>query len=100
MQPDLADSVSTPAPTTAPPFAWLAPAPLLTLILPATLLTHVVTQATAIFRRHVTPARRTFVTANFTVLLPVFAHLLPHLPPLVRRQVAPRCLRPDATSRA
>ena len=94
------NSISVPAPATTPPFALPGPALLLALILPSALLTHFVTQAAAIFRRHVTPARRSFITADFTILLPVFTHLLTHLAPLVGRQFAPVALCPNATSRA
>lgn len=66
-------------------FALLAPATLLTLVspaspltllLPGALLAHFVAQAATVFRRHIAPAGSAFVAAEFTFLLPVFAHLL------------------------
>jgi len=70
------------------------------MVLQTTLLAHVVAQTAAIFRRHVAPARHAFLAADFTFLLPVFAHLLTHLAPLVWRQITPISLRPGATRRA
>jgi len=86
------NSISTPAATATTPFA---------LFLPTALLAHFVAQATPVFRRHIAPARRRpFFTAEFPILLPVFAHLLTHLAAFVWRQIAPMRLRPYVTHRA
>jgi hypothetical protein len=69
------------------------------LIRPVALLAHFVAQTPAVFKRHIAPTRRTFIAANFTLLLPVVAHLLAHLTPFIRRQIAPVSLRPNATGR-
>jgi predicted PurR-regulated permease PerM len=78
----------------------IAPGPLLMRILPGTLLAHFLTQPATVFQRHIAPARRAHIATNLTLLLPVFAHLLSHLAPIVRWQIAPICLRPNTAGRA
>jgi hypothetical protein len=69
-------------------------------LLKAALLAHVVAQTPPVFRWDVAPARRRFVAANLPLLLPMFAHLLAHLPSFIRRQIAPiPLLRPRAANR-
>ena len=64
------------------------------------LLAHVFAQLAPVFRWQVAPARRTAVfAANLALLLPLFPHLLAHLPAVFRRQVASETLRPDASRR-
>ena len=71
------------------------------LIRPATLFAHFVAQAAAVLWWYVTPTWwRAIFAADFPVLLPVFAHLLAHLAPLIRRQVAPITLSPCIANRA